>query len=148
MNNTQRKMLNESFLGDMAIQEKLILRERAEEYEKLKKDVVAKETHTRNIKNMLAARDKFYELLENVQPELQEKGLRLNNLPYDQKKPLLCLSESYNSTLHPTLKAHKDETDMMRSAIESKRREITGLIYGFDGTYDELTKRVDEALNT
>lgn len=146
LNNTQRKMLDEIYTEQFKKKEQKILQDRQDGYRKLQAKVLKDETKSKNIKAILDAAEKFTALYKKHSGELEEKGLKIDNMPYRDEAFSLKLADRYDNNTHPTLLAYKEETYAIEENLAKVKKEMRAKIYGLNTTYEEVDKEIGEIL--
>lgn len=144
LNGIQRKMLDEIYSEEFKKKSEVILEARRVEYAKLQASLLAKESKSRDVKAMLDAGMKFYELSQKLKPELAAKGVYVEN--YTSGVPRLSVNSYRADGKYPELEAHQNETYKVESALASKKREMRAKIYGVDASYEVVDAEIKELL--
>lgn len=145
LNNVQRKMLDEIYTEQFKKKADIILEERRAGYVKLQAALLAKESKNKEVKAMLDAGTKFYELENKLHDQLISNGVtvdyRLSNAPK------LSVTSSYRSEgRYAELEAYQSETYRIEIALGEKKKLMRAKIYGVASSYEEIEKDISEIL--
>lgn len=144
LNGIQRKMLDEIYSEEFKKKSEVILEGRRVEYAKLQASLLAKESKGREVKAMLDAGQKFYELSQKLKSELAAKGVVVEN--YISGAPKLAVNSYRADGRFPELEEYQAETYKIESALASKKREMRAKIYGVDASYEVVDAEIKELL--
>lgn len=146
LNNVQRKMLDEIYTEQFKKRERQIIDERNQGFGPVVEKALKEFAKDKDVKNMLEAGKKFYELQTKLDDKLRKSGVgveyTLSGVP--RLKNGYRYSNEYESL--PAIQEYKNETARIEQRLAELKREMRAKIYGVSATYEEVDSEIKELL--
>ncbi len=140
LNNTQRKVLEEIYVGRIDGEKRTYERERRSGRQDFVEASLEKERNSNPIKSILAADRKRAELLEKNAEYLKEKGIYFNN----KYKLEIRYNSGYDCS--SVVSDYDDETSNTVDRYNKAKQEVRAKIWGLDTSYEEIEAEIDAVL--